>query len=62
MNEINIHLSLTRDEAWDLAQFLKRATFQDFRSNAADQDEAYRMIYASEKVRKALAMVGIDPR
>lgn len=59
---LSVPLELTADEAWDLAQFLKRAGFSDYRSNAVDQDEAYRMIFASEKVRSALAKAGIDPR
>lgn len=59
---IAVPLELTEDEAWDFAQFLKRAGFSDYRSNAVDQDEAYRMLYVGEKVRGALAHMGIDPR
>jgi hypothetical protein len=57
-----IPMELSADEAWDFAQFLKRAGFSDYLSNAADQDEAYRMLHAGEKVRAALAEAGIDPR
>lgn len=59
---VTLALNLTEPEAWDFAQFLKRAGFSDYRSNAADQDEAYRMLNVGEKVRGALAAAGIDPR
>jgi hypothetical protein len=59
---IEAKLVLTEQEAIDLAQFHKRANFADFRTNAADDDEAYRMIHAAGKLRKALAAQGIDPR
>jgi len=59
---VTLSLYLTEQEAWDFAQFLKRAGFSDYRSNAADQEEAYRMLHVGEKVRGALAEVGINPR
>jgi cytochrome c len=59
---IAVPLELTEDEAWDLAQFLKRVGFSDYRRNAVDQDEAYRMLYVGEKVRGALADIGISQR
>lgn len=49
-------------EAWDLAQFLKRVGFAEFRSNAVDDDEAYRMQSAAEKFRGNLAAMGYSPR
>jgi hypothetical protein len=55
--EVCITVKFSDQEAWDFAQFLKRAGFSDFRSNTVD-DEAHRMIAAAEKVRKALADVG----
>ena len=59
--EVSITVKFSDQEAWDLAQFLKRAGFSDFRSNTVDDDEAHRMIAAAEKVRKALADVGYSP-
>lgn len=59
---VRIELDLTAEDAWDLAQFLKRVGFQEFRINAADDDEAYRMRDAANLVRKALAQSGFAPR
>lgn len=59
-----VHLScfLTDGEAWNLAQFLKRVGFSDFRTNAQDDDEAYAMRDAADRVRVALAEAGYAPR
>ena len=59
---LHLDLALGEQNAWDLAQFLKRAGFSEFRACAVDQDEAYRMIAAADKVRRALADAGVDPR
>jgi hypothetical protein len=59
---VRVEFELTALEAWDLAQFLKRVGFREFRVNAADEDEAYRMRDAAEHVRKALAAQGFAPR
>jgi len=61
-SEVCITVEFSDQEAWDLAQFLKRTGFSGFRSNAVDDDEAHRMIAAAEKVGKALANVGYSPR
>lgn len=55
-------VEVTPQEAWDYAQFLKRAGFSDYRNNAVDQDEAYRMLAVGEKIRKTLAYAGYAPR
>jgi hypothetical protein len=34
----------------------------DYRSNAVDNDEAYSMVDAGEKIREALAQIGYAPR
>lgn len=60
--EICLSVSLSEQEAWDLAQFLKRAGFADFRSNAVDDEEAYRMIVAAEKLKSNLAAIGYSQR
>jgi hypothetical protein len=59
---VRIELDLTAEDAWDLAQFLKRVGFREFRINAANDDEAYRMRDAANLVRKALAQSGFAPR
>jgi hypothetical protein len=62
MADVDVQVRLTESEAWDLAQFLKRVGFDQFFVNAQDEDEAYRMMFAVEKVRQALAEVGYSPR
>lgn len=37
-DEICLMVALTDQEAWDLAQFLKRVGYAEFRSNAVDDD------------------------
>lgn len=59
---IQLVAELTDQEAEDYAQFLKRVGFSDYRNNAADHDEAYRMLAAGEKIRRALAEAGYAPR
>jgi len=49
-------------DAWALAQFLKRLTFDQARACSVDADEAYRIINASEGLRGALARAGCAPR
>jgi len=53
---------LSEQEAWDLAEFLKRVGFAGFRSNAVDDEEAYRMLAAAEKLKSTLAANGYSPR
>ena len=62
MKNISLNIELSEQEAWDYAQFLKRVGFSEFRTNAQDDDEAYRMLAVSEKVRKAINDLGINPR
>ena len=59
---IDLAVTLTDAQAWHLAQFLKRVGFSDFRSNAQDNDEAYAMRDAADRVRVALADAGYAPR
>ena len=40
---VTLNVELTDAEAWNLAQFLKRVGFSDFRTNAQDDQEAYAM-------------------
>ncbi len=60
--EICLRVPLSEQEAWDLAQFLKRTGFADFRSHAVDDEEAYRMQAAAQKVRGNLVTIGYEPR
>lgn len=59
---VSVTVELTPQEAWDYAQFLKRVGFSNYRENAQDQDEAYRMLAVGEKFRAALADAGYAPR
>lgn len=59
---ISLAIELTEDQAWNLAQFLKRVGFSDFRSNAQDNDEAYAMRDAADRVAVALREAGYAPR
>ncbi len=62
MDTIQITVVLTDAEAWQFAQFLKRACFSDYRSHATSEAEAYHMIEAGEHIRCALAEQGYAPR
>ena len=59
---IEINVILTETQAWQFAQFLKRACFSDYRSHATSEAEAYHMIHAGEQIRRALAEQGYAPR
>ena len=54
----SITIELTGDEAWALAQFLKRAGYDHYRQLAMDSDEGNKMRCAGEIVRCALAEAG----
>ena len=49
-------------ELWALAEFVKRATWSEFRANAVDDDEAYRISDGVAKLQKALDDAGYSPR
>lgn len=59
---IEITVALTETQAWEFAQFLKRACFSDYRGHATSDDEAYHMVNAGELIRRALAEQGYAPR
>jgi len=59
---VSISVVLTSEEAWEFAQFLKRVGHSFYRGLARDDEEAYLMFYAGEKVRAALADQGYAPR
>lgn len=55
-------LPLTDQEAWDLAQLVKRFSYYDAVNNAADDDEAHRILAVIAKIQRLLANNGIQPR
>ena len=59
---ITISAELTDSQAYALAQFFKRVTFDDFRKRALNDDDAYQMQQAVMLVREALAKAGYEPR
>ena len=59
---VTIQAELSEQQAWALAEFFKRLGYSDVRPLAVDEQEAYDMIYAGEKVRAALAEQGYAPR
>lgn len=61
-HSVEIAVRLTDAQAWQFAQFLKRACFSDYRGHATSDAEAYHMIDAGEHIRRALAEQGYAPR
>ena len=59
---ITIAVELTDAQALAFAQFLKRVGLDGYRSLSSDQDEAYAMRDAGERVRRSLADSGYAPR
>jgi hypothetical protein len=57
-----ILLQLPDDEAYALAQYLKRAGLSDYRQLAVNEEQAYTMQAAAERLRSALAFAGYAPR
>lgn len=55
-------LELTVDQAWEIAQVLKRMTLTDYRLLTTDMEKARDAMQGADCVREALARVGIDPR
>ncbi len=51
MKTIEITVTLTDEQAWEFAQFLKRVCFSDYRDHATRDEEAYRMVNAGERIR-----------
>ena len=59
---VTMTITLTTDQAWQYAQCLKRTGFNDYRNQASNDDEAYLMRDAGERLRRALAEQGYEPR
>jgi hypothetical protein len=60
--KIRLSFELTEDQAKDLAQFLKRVSFDDVRRRLNSDDEAYNAINSLANIREALATAGFNPR
>ncbi len=61
-DKITVELKLTRDQAWELAQVLKRLTLTDYRLLTTCIQSGLHAFDGACCVRDALAKVGIDPR
>mgnify|MGYP000994321716 FL=1 len=59
---ITVEVEMTEEQAAAFAQFLKRVGVSDYRNLSVDDDEAYAMQEAGEKIRRALGEVGYTPR
>jgi hypothetical protein len=59
---VNLTLSLSEEQAWQLGQMCKRFTFLDAQQMSVFDVEAYLMLEAINIVRKALAEEGVAPR
>lgn len=59
---VTVKFDVPEEQAEALAQFLKRVGFADYRNHAVSENEAYQMLYASQTLRSALAVVGFAPR
>ena len=62
MKTVDIKVTLTDAQAWELAQFFKRVSFREYRANATCDQEAYLMRDAGELIRDVLAEQGYAPR
>ena len=61
-NPVKVTFELSQPEALALAQFVKRSLFQTYREFSADEEEAYLMLAAVERLRQGLADEGFSPR
>ena len=61
---VRLTVNLTQQQAWDLAQFLKRTAFSDVLRTTVgnDEEEAYAMLEGIRVIERALAEAGVAPR
>jgi hypothetical protein len=59
---VTVTADFTREEAFALAQFVKRSRFGTYRDCAVDENETRLMLAAVDRIRKGLAVAGFDPR
>lgn len=62
MTTVKLEVELPEDEAYALAELCKRLTFSDANNCAVDREEAYRMLFATNKVRDGLVKSGVVVR
>jgi len=62
MEQVTVQVELSDEQAWALAQLLKRLGYSDCRGLAQDDNEAWLMMLAAERVRQALTEAGYAPR
>jgi len=60
--KITITATMTEQQAYAFAQFLKRRQFDDFRRRAFDEDDALNMDIAADRIQEGLAVAGFSPR
>jgi len=59
---MKLTIELPDEQAWALAQYLKRIGYADYRERSAGEEEARLMFEAGEALRAALADEGCAPR
>jgi hypothetical protein len=59
---MNFQVKLSDEQAWALAEFLKRVGYSDWRSLAVSDEEAWQMRQAADQLRKELTLQGYAPR
>lgn len=60
--QVTLPLELTEEEFWALAQFMKRLSWQEWRLNAASEEEACQMRSGCAALQRALGDAGYAPR
>jgi hypothetical protein len=61
-NIVTLQVELNAEQAWALAQLLKRIGWSDCKNLAEDEAQTQLMIEAVERLRAALAEIGYAPR
>lgn len=59
---VTFSVTMTEQQAYAFAQFLKRRQFDDFRNRAVDEEDACNMDAAADEIREALRAAGFSPR
>ena len=62
MEHIIVTIEFDAEQAWALAQLVKRIGWADCRSLAEDDEQTRQMIQPTARVRAALAAAGYAPR
>ena len=59
---ISLYVELPAEQAWALAQLLKRIGWGDCRALAEDEQQTRLMVDAVQRVQRAMAEAGCAPR